>query len=834
MDRREFLQVAGGAALQARLPRASRGTEAADLKLWYTSPAANWNEALPIGNGRLGGMIFGGVEEDEVQLNDDTLYSEEPHTGDLPLDVTKEYPEVERLLKSSHYTEAADIITKHWTGRSWPCYQPLASLLLTHHDVATGPVTRYRRELDLANAVSTTEYVREGVTFTREYFSSAADNVLVVRVRSSQPDRVSFDAHLDSHHPTASTKSADDSGLSMRGQAPGMALRRSLEWVENRHEQWKYPEIWNGDGSRKPFASTVLYGANVNGRGMFFTTRVEASTVGGNIHSADGVLSIWGASEAMLVVFAATSYNGFLKSPSRDGLDPDKIAAETWSRAKAWSFQQLRARHVADYKLLFDRVSITLGDSTGVPDLPTDKRIAAFSSRSDPNLAALYLQFARYLTISGSRPGTQPLNLQGIWNDEVIPPWASGYTTNINVEMNYWPTDVLNLSECMEPLTRLIDEVAVNGREVARSMYKRDGWVLHHNTSLWRGAQPVDNDALPAFWNQGAGWLCQHLWDHYRFTGDREFLKRSFPVIRGAAEFHAAWLVDDGAGHLVTAASVSPENKFIYTDEHGEQKKAGVCQGPTMDIAITRELFRICIDSAHLLDLHDSFVSRLETMQPKLLPYRLTADQRIQEWSIDFRESDPHHRHVSHLYGLFPGTQIAPSTPTLLKAAEQTLMTRGDEGTGWSRAWKICMWARLRNGEHAYKLLTNLFQISDPATRSAASEAGGLMPNMFCSCPPMQIDGNFGGAAGIAEMLLQSHEDSINLLPALPQAWHEGNFRGLKARGGFEVALRWKNSKAVWAELLSTGGRTCNVMYAGREVRVSMRAGERRNLTELL
>ena len=832
MDRREFLQVAGGAALQARLPRASRGTEAADLKLWYPSPASNWNEALPIGNGRLGGMIFGGVERDEVQLNEDTLYSEEPHTGDLPLDVTKEYPEVERLLRSGHYAEAADIITRHWTGRSWPCYQPMASLLLTHRDVAAGPVTQYRRELDLQNAVSTTVYVHEGVTFTREYFASAADNVLVLRVSSSRPGSVSFDARLVSHHPTASTKSAGNGGLAMRGQAPGMALRRSLEWVENRHEQWKYPEIWNQDGSRKPFASTVLYGADVNGRGMFFTTRVEASTVGGSMHSTDGVLSIRGASEATVVVFAATSYNGFLKSPSRDGLDPDEIAADTWSRAHTLGFQQLRARHVADYKRLFDRVSITLGDGTELQDLPTDKRIAAFSSRNDPNLAALYLQFARYLTISGSRPGTQPLNLQGIWNDQVIPPWASGYTTNINIEMNYWPTDLLNLSECMEPLTRFIDEVSVNGRTVARNMYGRAGWVLHHNTTLWRGAQPVDNDALPAFWNQGAGWLCQHLWDHYRFTGDLQFLKRAFPLIRGAAQFHADWLVDDAAGHLLTAAGVSPENRFVYMDEHGVRKTAGVCMGPTMDIAITRELFRICVDSANLLAVNDGFVTQLQTMIPKLLPYQVGAGGGIQEWPVDFSESDPHHRHVSHLYGLYPGTQISSSTPSLMEAAERTLITRGDEGTGWSRAWKICMWARLRNGEHAYKLLRNLFQLSE--TTSATSEAGGLMPNMFCSCPPMQIDGNFGGAAGIVEMLVQSHEGAIHLLPALPQAWKDGDFRGFKVRGGFEAALRWRDGKLVWAELLSTGGEKCVVVYGDKSIPVLLKAGERRKLSELV
>ena len=833
MDRREFLQIASGAAVQAHLPRADQSRKVTDLKLWYPSPASDWNEALPIGNGRLGGMIFGGVEKDEVQLNEDTLYSEEPHTGDLPLDVTKEYPEVERLLRSGDYVTASDLITRHWTGRSWPCYQPMATLAVDYQEKTAAPATMYRRQLDLATAVSTTVYVREGVTFLREYFASAVDNVIVMRIKSSKPGRVFCKVTLSSPHPNATVRSAGDRGIVMHGQAPGMALRRSLDWVEHRQEQWKYPEIWNTDGSRKPYAKQVLYGNEVSGRGMFFATRIEARAVGGAIHSADGVLSVEGASELILVLSAATSYNGFLKSPSRDGLNAEELAETASSRTRNWSFEQLRERHVEEYGRLFNRVSINLGASNGTPDLPTDKRIAAFATRSDPGLAALYVQFARYLTLSGSRAGTQPLNLQGIWNDKVIPPWASGYTTNINVEMNYWPTDLLNLSECMEPLIRLIHEVAANGRDVARNMYKRNGWVLHHNTSLWRGAQPVDNDAMPAFWNQGAGWLCQHLWDHYRFTGDRQFLERSFPVIRGAAEFHASWLVEDGSGHLVTAAGVSPENKFIYTDSHGVQQKAGVCMGPTMDIAITRELFRICVDSAVALDVKDSFIDQLQTMLSKLLPYQFTSDQRLQEWPVDFRESDPHHRHVSHLYGLYPGTQITSSTPRLLEAAERTLITRGDEGTGWSRAWKICMWARLRNGEHAYKLLTNLFQLANPAA-SAASEAGGLMPNMFCSCPPMQIDGNFGGAAGVVEMLLQSHEGFIHLLPALPGAWKDGDFSGFKARGGFEVALKWKNSRLVSAEILSTGGQNCAVVYREKKIAVSFKPGERRRLVEFL
>ena len=786
---------------------------AAAPTLWFDRPADKWVEALPLGNGRIGAMVHGRTDEEVISLNDNTLYSGEPRSRDLPLNLTQDFGRVTGLIRAGRYADADEDVTKHWLGRGQNSYQPLGELRLDFADKT--PPTAYRRELDLARAVATTTYTQSGVTYTRECFASRPDGVLVMRLRADRPGALRFTTRLATPHPAVRNASAGK--ITMAGRVPYLVIRRKMEWLEQHGEQWKYPELFASDGSRRPlpirpgvptYPTPVLYSDGPDGPGTRFATQVAVHAGGGSVQADGETLVVQGATEAVLLLMVGSSFNGFDKSPSRDGVDAERQAADGMARIGSAPFDALLQRHTADYEALFDRVSIDLGPSRKADTRPTDRRIVDYAAGQDEGLAALYFQFGRYLMIAGSRPGGQPLNLQGLWNDSVIPPWASGYTTNINTEMNYWPAEVMNLAECHEPLLKMIDEFAVSGRRVAHDMYARPGWVAHHNTDIWRDAQPVDNIARTSWWPMAGGWLCQHLWQHYQFTGDESFLReRAYPLMKGAAEFYLAWLADDGAGHLVTPVGTSPENAFLYTDATGKKQTASVVAGPTMDIAIVRDLLTNCVAASQVLQIDADFRNRVQRAIDALLPYRIGARGQLQEWPTDFEEEEPHHRHISHLFGLHPGNQITPrSTPDLFAAARRTLELRGDDGTGWSLAWKINFWARMGDGDHAHRLLSML--LGPKRT----------YPNLFDAHPPFQIDGNFGAVAGMAELLLQSQNNELQLLPALPAAWPEGRVTGLCARGGFEVDLAWKAGRLTHAKVRATKAGPCVVRY-GESVR---------------
>lgn len=748
------------------------------MKLWYESPAALWEEMLPLGNGSLGAMVGGGPYTERIPLNDDTLWSGAPRNADKP-DGRARLEQLRAYIANGDLAGAQAFAERHMLGEDSAVYLPLGTLTITN-DAASGhdafitgqpgrpPYSAYRRELDLRTAVAGWSYQMGDVSCRAEAFASYPDKALALQITASG-GTLSLTVGLESQLPHRVQCSGADT-ICMRGEAPSRI----------KHYSDRTPDAVVFDGAH-----------------MAFSAQARVLCDGGSLYANGASVAVREARTVTILYTSATTFAGFDQIPETDTEKTDSICRGRLDSAASKGFLTLKERHIADYSGLFGRVEINLGD--GAEHLPTDRRILAVRNGAQDNgLCALLFQYGRYLMIAGSRPGSQPLNLQGIWNQEVRPPWNSNYTTNINTEMNYWPAEVCNLTECHQPLLEMLEQWRTSGAQTARNRYGCRGWCAHHNTDLWRMSTPSSGSARWALWPMGGAWMCRHIWEHYQFSGDTDFLCRYYPVLRGAAEFLLDFLTEDADGFLTTAPSTSPENAFLH-----DGRAISVSSGSAMDLSIVRELLEHTRDAAAAAAPDDALLPRIADGLKRLKPLQIGQDGRILEWDSPRTETEPGHRHLSHLYGLYPSDRITPDTPVLYAAAQRTLdfrLSHGGGHTGWSCAWIICLFARLGDGAQAERYLRTLLSRSCYA-------------NLLDAHPPFQIDGNFGAAAGIAEMLLQSHGGKLRFLPALPPAWKTGSVRGLCARGGYTVDMEWSEGRLTHCRVMDDTGRDCTEKF---------------------